>query len=121
MRTLPIWVFVAAMAPSLGLIPPAAAQSSGPGASLTFAQAERNAVNLRQGMSADEVQGLLGKPRRTALKTNDSPATTPSHATLQWTYSWTPAATHSQGSLRIVFAAAGPEKWYVNSWDWSNY
>jgi hypothetical protein len=120
MRTLPVLAFVAALSPSLAWIPPAAAQASRPGATLSFAQAERNAVDLRQGMSAEEVHKLLGTPRRTALKTNGSSVTTPWQGTLQWTYSW-PGAASSQGSLNVVFAATAPEKWYVNSWEWSSY
>jgi hypothetical protein len=120
MRSLPVLVLVAALSPSLAWISPAAAQASRPAATLSFAQAERNAVELRQGMSAEEVQKLLGTPRRTALKTSGSSATTPWQGTLQWTYSW-PAAASSQGSLNVVFAATAPEKWYVNSWEWSSY
>jgi hypothetical protein len=71
-------------------------------------------------MSAEEVQKLLGAPRRTALKTNGNAATTPWQGTLQWTYSW-PGAASSQGSLNVVFAATAPDKWYVNSWEWSSY
>jgi hypothetical protein len=39
---------------------------------------------------------------------------------LQWTYSW-PGASSSQGSLHVVFGATTPEKWLVNSWEWSSY
>ena len=120
MRSLPVLVFVAALSPSLAWISPAAAQASRPAATLSFAQAERNAVSLRQGMSVEEVQKLLGTPRRTALKTNGSSVTTPWQGTLQWTYSW-PNAASSQGSLSVVFAATAPEKWFVNSWEWSSY
>ena len=119
-RTLLVLVFAAALWPSLAWISPAAAQASRPAAALSFAQAERNAVELRQGMSADEVQKLLGTPRRTALKTNGNLVTTPWQGTLQWTYSW-PGAASSPGSLNVVFAAMAPEKWYVNSWEWSSY
>jgi len=115
MRSLPVLVVVAALWPSLGSIAPAAAQASLPAAALSAAQAERNSVQLRQGMSIEEVQKLLGKPRRTALKANGNSA--PWQGTLQWTYSW-PGASSTQGSLHVVFAATAPEKWYVNSWDW---
>jgi hypothetical protein len=120
MRSLPVWVFIAALLTPLAWTSPAAAQASRPAATLSFAQAERNAVDLRQGMSAEEVQKLLGTPRRTALKTNGAPAATPWQGTLQWTYSW-PGANSSQGTLSVVFAAAAPEKWFVNSWEWSSY
>lgn len=103
----------------LAWAPPASAQIPGPAATLTAAQAERKAVELKQGMSLEEVQSLLGKPRRTALKSSGSSATAPWQGTLQWTYSW-PGATSSQGSLQVVFAATAPEKWFVNSWEWSS-
>ena len=71
-------------------------------------------------MSLEEVQRLLGKPRRTALKTSGSSAATPGQGTLQWTYSW-PGANSTLGSLHVVFDAKAPEKWHVNSWEWSSY
>jgi hypothetical protein len=120
MRSVPAWVFVAALLPSLAGTSPAAAQVSRPAATLSAAQAERNSVDLRQGMSAEDVQALLGKPRRTALKTSGSSATAPWQGTLQWTYSWQ-GASSSQGSLHVVFGATAPEKWSVNSWEWSSY
>ena len=98
----------------------ATAQGSRPVAALSFAQAERNAIDLRQGMSVEEVQKLLGTPRRTALKSSGGFASAPPQGTLHWTYAW-PGATSSQASLSVVFAASGPEKWHVNSWEWSNY
>ena len=57
------------------------------------AQAERNAVELKQGMKLEEVEKLLGKPKRTALKSTASFATGSSagelsQGTLQWTYVW---------------------------------
>ena len=103
-------------------IGPATAQSPRPVAALSFAQAERNAIELRQGMSVEEVQRLLGTPRRTALKSSGGFASAPPQGTLHWTYAW-PGASPSQGSLSVVFAAKGPDKeqWYVNSWEWSSY
>jgi hypothetical protein len=120
MTRLAALLFLAALSPFLAWAPPAAAQTPGPAATLTAAQAERKAVELKQGMSLEEVQGLLGKPRRTALKTSGGSATAPWQGTLQWTYSW-PGAASSQGSLQVVFAATAPEKWLVNSWEWSSY
>jgi hypothetical protein len=118
MTRLAALLFLAALSLSLAWSPRAAAQASGP-ATLSAAQAERNAVDLRQGMSLEEVQRLLGKPRRTALKTGSS-AAAPGQGTLQWTYSW-PGAASSQGSLHVVFVATAADKWHVNSWDWSSY
>jgi hypothetical protein len=100
-------------------VPLAGAQSSrlAPGASV--AQAERNAVELKQGMSAEEVERLLGKPRRTALKSNDSSSGALSQGTLQWTYSW--SSTSTAAILHVKFAAKTPEAWFVSSWEWGSY
>ena len=103
----------------LGLSAPASAQTPRPASALSAAQAERKSVELRQGMSAEEVERLLGKPRRTALK-NGGSAGGPGQGNLQWTYSW-PGASSTQGSLSVVFAAAAPEQWRVHSWAWSTY
>jgi hypothetical protein len=120
---LPALLFLAALPLSLAWSPAATAQTPRPVAALSAAQAERNSVSLRQGMSAEEVERLLGKPRRTALKAaSGSSATTPWQGTLQWTYSWPGASSSSSpGSLNVVFAAAAPEQWRVNSWEWSSY
>jgi outer membrane protein assembly factor BamE (lipoprotein component of BamABCDE complex) len=73
-------------------------------------------VDLKQGMSAEEVQRLLGKPRRTALKSGS----TSTQGTLQWTYLWA-GASSSQGILQVEFAAKAPQAWYVDSWEWRSY
>jgi len=115
MRALPTVVFLAALAASLAWMPPAGAQAPRAGAQASFGQAERNSVDLKQGMTLEEVQKLLGKPKRTALK-NTSNAVEAWQGTLQWTYVWSPDRT-----LQVVFAAKTPEQWFVNSWDWSTY
>ena len=96
------------------------AQTPRPDATLTLAQAERVAVDLRQGMTVDEVQKLLGKPRRTALKSDGYSANAPSKGTLQWTYSLSSASAQggSQGNPRVEFVSKAQEEWYVNSWEW---
>jgi hypothetical protein len=116
MRRLPTLVFLGALLPSLAWIPSAGAQASRGGAHPGFAQAERNAVELKQGMTLEEVQKLLGKPKRTALRNTGSAAGEPWRGTLQWTYAW-----GTERSLQVVFAAKTPEQWYVDSWDWSIY
>jgi hypothetical protein len=120
MRLLPTVVVVAALLPSLAWISPTRAQAPRPAPALSLAQAERNAVDLKQGMSADEVQKLLGKPRRTALKNTGSASSQPWQGTLHWTYSWG-GALAAEGNLQVVFAAKEPEKWYVDSWQWGSY
>jgi outer membrane protein assembly factor BamE (lipoprotein component of BamABCDE complex) len=108
---------LAALTASLAWIAPALAEPARPAAKSGFAQTERNAVDLKQGMSSDEVQKLLGKPRRTALKSNGS-ADAASQGTLQWTYAWTDS---SQGTLRVEFAAKAPAEWRVTGWEWATY
>jgi hypothetical protein len=97
----------------------AGAQSSRPAAGLSVAQAERAAVDLKHGMSAEEVERLLGKPRRTALKSNGGSGSPPSQGTLRWTYNWSSATTPS--ILHVEFAAKTPETWFVNNWEWASY
>jgi len=105
---------------SLAWTPPVQAEPPRAGESLSLAQVERNAVGLKQGMSAAEVQKLLGKPRRTGLKNNGGAAN--SSGSLQWTYSWTGNSSSSAtGSLRVDFSAKAPEDWYVTSWEWGTY
>jgi hypothetical protein len=113
MRLAPLLV-VAALLPAPAL--PQASRPATPG----FAQAERNAVELKQGMTPQEVRELLGKPRRTALK-RSGPADAPGQSTLQWVYVWTAASRYTERSLSIDFSAKGAEDWTVNSWDWSIY
>ena len=108
-------VLALSLLPSFLWVSPAGAQALHPTAALNLAQAERVAVDLKQGMSAEEVQNLLGKPHRTALKNNGGSQNT--QGTLQWTYSWA----GSQGNLRIDFVAKTPDQWYVNSWEWATY
>ena len=112
-------MLIATLLPSL-----ACAQASGAGATSSRAQVERNAVELKQGMTPDQVRELLGKPRRTALKSNGGSASAPWQGTLQWTYAWTGAAASSVSSssertLSIEFSAKTADQWTVNGWGWS--
>ena len=117
MPALPLVALLAALIVWSG---PAPAQASRPGAALSFAQTERSAIELRQGMPLEDVQKLLGKPRRTGLKSNGDFASGPAHGTLQWIYAW-PGEGASRPSLNVIFTATGPDKWHVNSWEWSTY
>ena len=112
-------IFSLAMLPSLLWFSSASAQAVRPVAVLGLAQAERMAVDLKQGMSSEEVQQLLGKPQRTALKANGGSSSTSSQGILQWTYSWTGST--APGNLHIEFIAKTPDQWSVNGWEWSNY
>jgi hypothetical protein len=112
-------MLLAALVASPGWMPDADAQA--PGAGAHPVKAERNAVDLRQGMKLEEVENLLGKPKRTTLKHTGSSVLSnstseASQGTLQWTYVWAPERT-----LHVMFAAKTPDQWYVNSWDWSTY
>jgi hypothetical protein len=120
MKSLPALIVIATLASSLASIPAAGAEPAArPAANPTFAQTERKAADLKQGMSSEEVQKLLGKPRRTSLRSSGSAANGASPGgILQWTYAWTDS---SQGALRIEFAAKAPAEWTVTSWDWASY
>jgi len=119
MKSLPALIVIATLTSSLACIPPAAAQAARPAANSSFAQTERKAADLKQGMSAEDVEKLLGKPRRTSLRSSGSAANGASPGgILQWTYAWTDT---SQGTLRIEFAAKAPAEWTVTSWDWASY
>jgi hypothetical protein len=98
---------------------PATAQAPRSEPALSLSQAEHLSADLKQGMTVDEVQKLLGKPRRTALKSDANASITPSKGTLQWTYSW--ASASAQGSLRVDFISKSLEEWSVNSWEWLTY
>jgi len=111
-RSVPI-LLLAALLPGAAL-----AQAARSGAAPSLAQRERNSVELKQGMSMEEVRKLLGTPRRTALR-----AGIQGQGALQWTYLWSSPASSSSSdrSLQIEFAAKGPEEWIVSSWGWSSY
>jgi hypothetical protein len=68
-------------------------------------------------MSIEDVQALLGKPRRTSLKNNGGSASP--QGTLQWIYNW--SGVSPLNSLLIQFSSKTPNAWYVNSWEWANY
>lgn len=104
-------LLIAALLPSVALAQVSRAEMRSP------AQAERNAVELKQGMTPGEVQELLGKPRRTALRSDGG-----SPAALQWTYVWSGARSlSSERSLSVEFAAKAADEWFVKSWSWSVY
>jgi hypothetical protein len=84
-------------------------------------QAERKAVDLKQGMTPAEVQQLLGKPRRTALRAESSSAQA-GQGTLQWTYAWGGGtSSSSERTLQVDFVSKTAGQWAVNGWDWPNY
>jgi hypothetical protein len=119
MRRLHSLAFLTVLATSLPFSSTANAESTRTDGSLSLAQGERMAADLKQGMSLDEVQKLLGKPSQTALKSDANATNVPSKGTLQWIYAFGGAS--AQRSLRVEFAAKSLEDWYVNSWEWTTY
>src|ERR1051326_2174596 len=86
---------------------------------LSLPQAERRAVDLKKGMTLEEVQQLLGKPKRTSLRADPQVAAGEAAVDmLRWTYSWS-GASHPERTLQVVFASPFPDRWLVKSWDWS--
>ena len=98
-----------------------AAQPANPKGRLTLGQAERLAVELKQGMTLSDVEQLLGKPKRTALRAMGYVTSAgSSQDILQWTYAW-PSPTQSDRTLQVVFTGKAPDGWLVRSWDWTGY
>ncbi len=87
---------------------------------MTLTSAEHLAIELRQGMSSAEVEKLLGKPKRTALKQGSSSGVDASNGSLQWTYTWA-SATQRDDSLQVVFARKSSGEWLVESWGWNAF
>jgi outer membrane protein assembly factor BamE (lipoprotein component of BamABCDE complex) len=115
-------LLIAAIAGMLGWLPTAGAQTARAAPSASRVQAERAAVDLRQGMSGEEVQKLLGKPWRTALSGQSGTASAPGQGTLRWTYVWSNASSSSsERTLNIDFNASAAEQWTVSGWNWSAY
>ena len=115
MRHLPILILLAALLPSVAWLAPASAESGVPAAAPKRAQAERNAVDLKQGMTVGDVQKLLGKPQRTTLRSNS----------LQWTYVWASGGASSSSSsertLSVDFSTKATDQWLVSGWGWNGY
>jgi hypothetical protein len=93
-----------------------AAQDAASDNGLTVGQAEKLAANLRQGMTVDDVQKLLGKPQQTALQSDGGSPSLPSKGTLQWSYLWSNAGKSAR--LRVDFTAQPLEPYHVSSWEW---
>ena len=123
MRYLSILLFLTTLVASLAWLAPANAQTGAPTASAKRAQAERNAVDLKQGMTIEEVQQLLGKPQRTALRSDWGAPSSAGRGTLQWTYVWNNPgmSSSSERTLIVDFAAKAAEQWLVNGWGWNGY
>ena len=102
---------------ALALAQGASAQQARSDVVLSLPQAERSAVELRRGMSADDVRKLLGKPKRTGLK--DGLSSAASQGALQWIYVWNGAGGPS--TLHIDFVSDSPEQWHVRGWEWAAY
>jgi hypothetical protein len=105
---------VLASAPSGAQVPAKARYSQSDG--------ERLSISLRQGMTADQVENLMGKPKRTALRASmgAGAASEGAQSSLLWTYSWA-GASYNERNLLIVFVGKSPDQWTVSSWDWTGY
>ena len=121
MRVVLLALLIAAILGMLGWLAPASAQAPRAATSASRVQAERAAVELRQGMTTEEVQQLLGKPWRTALAGTGA-GNAPGQGTLRWTYSWigSPSSSSSERLLTVEFNAKA-EQWTVSGWNWSAY
>ena len=116
-------LLLAAIAGVLGWFPTAGAQTARAVQSASRVQAERAAVALKQGMTPEEVQQLLGKPWRTALSSSGGGANGTGQGTLRWTYTWigSPTSSSSERSLNVDFSAKSTDQWAVSGWNWSTY
>src|SRR5689334_13221518 len=95
----------------------AAGQSAHSATSLSFAGFERRTVNLKPGMTREEVEKLLGKPRRTSLRAASYRG---SEDRLEWTYPW-PNRADPERTFQVVFSSTLPGQWLVSTWQWSGY
>ena len=113
----------AALLLAAGLLPALALAQAPRPAAAGIGAPERNAVELRQGMTTEEVQKLLGKPRRTALRADSGYAGAAPQGTLQWTYVWASASASSslERMLQVDFVAKSAGEWTVNGWTWPSY
>jgi len=119
LRLLLLVMLVAVVLAGSGWFSHARAQAKRPLAGASVAATERAAVDLKQGMSLEEVQMLLGKPWRTAL--SGSGPSGGAQGTLRWTYTWSSSTAVSERNLNIDFAAKVPQQWIVSGWNWSTY
>ena len=122
MRLLLLALLIAAILGMLSWFSPAGAQAPRAVSSASRVQAERAAVDLRQGMTPEQVEQLLGKPWRTALAGTGA-GNAPGQGTLRWSYVWTgsPSSQSSERVLNVEFNATAAERWTVSGWSWSPY
>jgi len=114
-------LLVTALPGTTGWLSHAVAQGmhSAPGGSR--AAAERAAVDLKYGMTPEEVQKLLGKPWRTTLSGNGGSGNTPWQGTLRWTYTWNASSSAAERNLNIDFNGKTADQWNVSGWSWTGY
>ena len=68
-------------------------------------------------MTREEVEKLLGKPRRTSLRAASYRG---SEDRLEWTYPW-PNRADPERTFQVVFSSTLPGQWLVSTWQWSGY
>ena len=118
LRFILLALLVAALATTGGWFSLAGAEDARGAAGKSRGATERAAVELKRGMTLEEVQKLLGKPWRTTL--SDS-GFAEGPGTLRWTYTGMSRAAASEPNLNIDFNARTAEQWTVSGWGWSSY
>jgi len=88
--------------------------------SMTLVQAERQSIELKQGMNSEEVERLLGKPKRTALKQGSSLQADAPQGSLEWSYLWADTS-QRDSTLKVVFSRKPSGPWLVESWSWNAF
>ena len=68
---------------------------------------------------AEDVERLLGKPKRTALKQGFAASADAAQGSLQWTYMWADTSQRDD-TLQVVFTRKSGQ-WLVESWGWNAY
>ncbi|HTP60903.1 MAG TPA: hypothetical protein VMJ14_02360 [Burkholderiales bacterium] len=98
---------------------PAAALPAHPASPLSLSRAEQLSVDLKQGMTMEEVDGLLGEPTRTAFKSPDYDVnSTNVPRTMQWIYEWTTPSQMNQ-SFQLIFTKKPHGQWSLDGWAWA--
>ena len=97
---------------------PVIAQRSDARPGMTLVKAERQSIELKQGMNPEEVERLLGKPKRTALKQGSSISVDAPQGSLEWSYVWADT-TQRDSTLQVVFSRKPSAPGLVESWSWN--
>lgn len=113
-------ILIAITGVCLACTTPARAERPDGRTNMTLGNAERQAIALKQGMSSEDVERLLGKPKRTSLKQASRGSADASQGSLQWTYTWRDTSERGD-TLQVVFTRKAAGDWLVESWEWNPY